>query len=209
MKKIRLSSPGERAGAWFVTVILALLVAFILSAPGKNAGYYIFASLCALFAAGLALLYLVAVTRAAVLPDSDGSIRISGLISLTESCSGAVSVSTEAVSVGPLSSRSIVLRDVNGGTVCTVSTMFTLHEGVMAEPAAMELAELLSLEFVPTVEKWKYDPEAMAEHRAELKRMKKEQRRRGKKNASPAEENPKNGEDRAEDINYDALDDLR
>ena len=160
MKTVRLSSPTDRKNAWGFAVFLFLLIAVILRSVSRGTGYFLLISLCSLFSIGLATVYLSAVTKAAVEVDGDGRLEIRGLVTCSEDCFGAVTVKTAPVSAGPVRSRSILLCDAQGETVCSVATMFISHEGAMAEPAAMELAALLGLGFEPTVEKWKYDKEA-------------------------------------------------
>ena len=209
MKTVRLSSPTDRKNAWGFAVFLFLLIAVILRSVSRGTGYFLLISLCSLFSIGLATVYLSAVTKAAVEVDGDGRLEIRGLVTCSEDCSGAVTVKTAPVSAGPVRSRSILLCDAQGETVCSVATMFISHEGAMAEPAAMELAALLGLGFEPTVEKWKYDKEAMREHREEEKRQKKEKRSRRKSGASPVDDSTDNEKASGDGINYDTLDDER
>ncbi len=206
MRTIRLSSPSERKSAWGLAAIIALLVIVIMCSLPGGIGYFVLVSLCSLFAVALAAVYLAASIKAAVEIDGESHLRIHGLVSDTVDYSGAVLVKTVPVSSGLLRSRSIVFCDSQGETVCTVPTMFTAHEGVMAEPAAMELAKLLGLDFEATVERWKYDKDAMREHKAEEKRQKKERRRHRKGDASPAENTVEKKEE-SDGVNYDALDD--
>lgn len=209
MKTVRLSSPTDRKNAWGFAVFLFLLIAVILRSVSRGTGYFLLISLCSLFSIGLVTVYLSAVTKAAVEVDGDGRLEIRGLVTCSEDCSGAVTVKTAPVSAGPVRSRSILLCDAQGETVCSVATMFISHEGAMAEPAAMELAALLGLGFEPTVEKWKYDKEAMREHREEEKRQKKEKRSRRKSGASPVDDSTDNEKASGDGINYDAMDDER
>lgn len=209
MKTVRLSSPTDRKNAWGFAVFLFLLIAVILRSVSRGTGYFLLISLCSLFSIGLTTVYLSAVTKAAVEVDGDGRLGIRGLVTCSEDCSGAVTVKTAPVSAGPVRSRSILLCDAQGETVCSVATMFISHEGAMAEPAAMELAALLGLGFEPTVEKWKYDKEAMREHREEEKRQKKEKRSRRKSGASPVDDSTDNEKASGDGINYDTMDDER
>ena len=209
MKTVRLSSPTDRKNAWGFAVFLFLLIAVILRSVSRGTGYFLLISLCSLFSIGLTTVYLSAVTKAAVEVDGDGRLEIRGLVTCSEDCSGAVTVKTAPVSAGPVRSRSILLCDAQGETVCSVATMFISHEGAMAEPAAMELAALLGLGFEPTVEKWKYDKEAMREHREEEKRQKKEKRSRRKSGASPVDDSTDNEKASGDGINYDTMDDER
>ena len=207
MKKIRLSSPAERKTAWGLAVFLFLLIALILFSLRRGLGYFLLLCLCSLLAIALVAAYLSAVIKAAVEIEGESRLKICGLVSSTVDCSGAVSVKTSPVTIGPIQSRAILLCDSQGQTVCSISTMFTANEGVMAEPAAIELAKLLDLDFVKTVEEWKYDPEAMALHTEQLRKERKARRRHRRNGDSPDENNihtaPKDG------VNYDAMDDER
>lgn len=210
MKTVRLSSPTDRKNAWgFAVFLFFLLIAVMMLSVRRGTGYFLLISLCSLFSAGLAAAYLSAVTKAAVELAGDGRLEIHGLIPCSEDCSGAVTVKTAPVSAGPVRSRSILLCDAQGETVCSVATMFISREGAMAEPAAMELAALLGLGFEPTVEKWKYDKEAMREHKEEEKRREKEKRSRRKSGASPVNHSTDNEKASGVGINYDAMDDER
>ena len=205
MKRIRLSTGGERSGAVFLGLIILLLIIFLAKSFTGDTLYTILIILCSLIAFALAAAYIAAVFKAAVEFSGKDELKVLGLITITENCSEAASVKTVPVSKGPLQSRSIVISNSSGESIAVITTMFTLHEGVMAEPAAEELAKGLGLEFIPSVEKWKYDPEAKAEHKAELIRLKKENRKHRRKGST----NNKNieSEDYSDDINYDRLDD--
>lgn len=209
MKTIRLSSPADRRNAWGFAVLLFALIAVVMLTVRFGVGYFILISLCSLFGVAMTAAYLSAVIKAAVRIDGDSHLRVYGLVSSTEDFSGAVSVKTVPVEMGPIRSRVIALCNSQGEAVCTMSTMFTSREGVMAEPAAMELAELLDLDFQPTVEKWKYDKDAMREHKAEEKKQRKEKRSRRKNGASPVYDTDENGNEADSGENYDAMDDER
>lgn len=210
MKTVRLSSAGERISAWAVTAVIMFLIVMIFCVLGKSSGYYVLMFVCSLFAFGMVLLYLAAVIRAAAVPAGSNKLKIYGLISGEEDYSGAVWVKTVPVEIGVLRSRAIEFCNAEGETVCRVSTMFTQHEGVMAEPAAMELAEILELEFIPTVEKWKYDRNAIAEHKAKLRLEKNAKRAHRRKAGSSADEYVgKHIEEQQDEINFDAMDDER
>jgi len=209
MNIIRLSSHTDRKNAWGLAAFLVLLILIVLFSVGRGVGYFILISLCSLVTIGMAAVYICAVMKAAVEIDGYRHLKIYGLVNTSADCSNAVSVKTAPVSVGPIQTRSILLCDRQGEIVCSVATMFTSHEGAMAEPAAMELAELLKLEFEPTVERWKYDKDAMREHKENEKRQKKEKRSRGKSVASHADNSIDGEKASGSGINYDAMDDER
>ena len=133
MKKIRLSSPAESKTAWGLAVFLFLLIALILFSLRRGLGYFLLLCLCSLLAIALVAAYLSAVIKAAVEIEGESHLKICGLVSSTVDYSGAVSVKTSPVAIGPIQSRAILLCDSQGQTVCSISTMFTANEGVMAE----------------------------------------------------------------------------
>lgn len=209
MRIIRLSSAADRKNAWVFAAFLVLLILIVMFSFNRGIGYFILIALCCVFAVAMAAVYLLAVTKAAVEVDSGSRLIIHGLANTSADCKDAVSVKTAPVSIGPIRTRSILLCDSRGETVCTVVTMFMSHEGAMAEPAAMELASLLNLDFEPTVERWKYDKNAMQEHKENEKRLKKEKKSRSKSRAFHTDNSDINEKASENGINYDAMDDER
>ena len=200
MKKVRLSSFTERASAIGLLVLVVLLIALIVIFIKCSVGYIILISICSAAAVALAAGYLYAVQRAAAEICGEGIVKVYGLTEYSESFSGASTVKTVEVSLGPAASRSILFCDAGGGSICAIPTMFTANSGAMAEAAAKELAEEAGLKFIPQLELWKYDREAKARHKAELKAEKKQ--KGGRRNG----DSPKIEES---NVNYDALDDER
>lgn len=221
MEKLRLSTVKERA---FAAAVMAALAAFfaILLYVLRSAGTAFIAVACtSVFLLILFGTYVFSVFSSWCLVDvRNRELTIKGLRSVKLDVTSAVSVKSQEFNSGNTISRRIMLLDADGNLAAAFVTHFTMDKGIQAESAARQLAQILDLEFIPSLEPWEYDPEARkahAEAQAEEKKaaaqerisLLKEKFSSGKARAgtepTPA---PKEENGELEDsINYDALDD--
>lgn len=204
MKIIALSSAKEKSSAFIIVVLTLLCSLFVLTRPNLEPGSMLLLLICCLSALLLLGLYLMLLAKAAILIVGKEELQINGIGSYRENISAAAAVQTAEACLGPVRSRIICLLDKDGNRVCTINTLFTAKDGVMAEPAAKALAEALGLCFLPSVEEWLYDKTARANRKEEQKKKKKGIRPGG----GAGTESRLIGCDQ-ESPNYDRLDDLR
>lgn len=169
MNKFYLSTKKERTkGIAFSVVMIAVMVALLFLLQTDLV-------ILLLTAAGVLLLsavlvyYMLHVTRAAVVAlPQEKKIRVEGVRGFELDLSEAVCLETIPVKNGQVMGRALAFSDAEGKVIGIVPTMFTARQGVDAEPMAMELAQVLGLEFHANVPRWEYDEEAMKIHEKEV-----------------------------------------
>ncbi len=226
MKSYRLSSTSERVAGLSIFAVLLVCIGFLTYALHKDTLSFIICLVTGLLVgAGLGF-YVVNLFLAACIPHAQSRrLEVKGLPNQTLDLSQAASLETAAYQNGPIATRVLVFKDRDGEVVATVPTFFTAHQGVQAEPLAIELAQSLGLSFEPTLQVWEYDKEKRKEHEKELAAAEKAARRErfralkakilrktGAETSAPvfSEETvpPEDTEMIAFDgINYDAMDD--
>lgn len=227
MKTYRLSSAGERFTGLCICTVLLLCMAFLVFALRTEPLSFIICVLAGLLvAAGLGF-YVVNLFKAACVPHSEDSIlEVKGIPDQVVFLSETVSLETASYKNGPMAVRTLIFKDAGGEVTATIPTFFTAHQGAQAEPLAMELAQVLGLEFKPSLEPWEYDKQKRREHQRELAEAEKTARRekfralKAKllRKTEAAKATPVISEKKASDsdsmedlesdgINYDALDD--
>lgn len=150
--------------------------------------------------------YVYSVWNAACVTDPAAQkLKILGLRTYELNTAGTVQIKTGEFEMGSTLTRRIMLINEQGELVTAFATSFLTKRGACAEPAARELAEVLGVEFVPTLEPWEYDSKAKREHDAREKAEQKAQKGQKKSRTKTVEQPvPVQEED---NINYDALDD--
>ncbi len=169
MKKFYLSTKEERTKGIVFAAVMIVAMAALLLLLREDLGVML------LTAAGVALLsvvlvyYMLNVTKAAViaLPE-EKKVRVEGVRSFELDLTDAVQLETIPVKNGQVMGRALAFSDAEGKVVGIVPTMFTARQGVDAEPMAIELAQILGLEFYANVPRWEYDEEARKVHEAEV-----------------------------------------
>lgn len=222
MKTYRLSSGSERIAAVSVCACFALLMALLLYVLRGSLLTLLLTALAALLVAALLVFYAANLFRAACVPNpEERTLFVRGFPDETLDLTGAVCVKTVPLENGPVATRTLVFSDAAQEPVAVVPTFFTAHRGVQAEPLAAALARELGLAFLPSLEPWEYDKNARAEREKAAAQTRREARRARlkalKAKLSPGkaaeESEPASPEEtehtQAEDVNYDALDDLR
>lgn len=169
MKKFYLSTKEERTKGIVFAAVMIVAMAALLLLLREDLGVML------LTAAGVVLLsvvlvyYMLNVTKAAViaLPE-EKKVRVEGVRSFELDLTDAVQLETIPVKNGQVMGRALAFSDAEGKVVGIVPTMFTARQGVDAEPMAIELAQILGLEFYANVPRWEYDEEARKVHEAEV-----------------------------------------
>lgn len=202
MKTIRLSSNFEKRSAALLAALIILALVFVLTRGGMSVGGILVMILCCGLCLTLVVGYLVVLIRAAIRIDGEDKLTVCGLGSYSENIGASVAVKTVEVSIGAVKSRAILLLDDNQDKLSMINTFFTAREGVMAEPAAKELAAALGLKFIASLEPWRYDKQEKKRYEQEARLKKKEKRQHRKSGAAQLNE-------KEPEINYDMLDDER
>lgn len=174
MKKFYLSTKSERTlGVAFTAVIIPAMVAMLLLLDNLTM-LLIAGAGVALVSVGL-IYYAVNVVKTAVvaLPE-EKKLRVEGIRNYEIDLTNAVRLETIPVKNSQSVSRALAFTDAKGEVVGVVPTLFTSRQGVEAEPTAIELAQVLGLDFKANVPKWEYDEEARKIHEEEVARQQKE-----------------------------------
>ena len=190
MKKFHLSTPTERTTGIIFSVIMIAVLAFLLFALRNNLTILLLTAAGVVLVAGILILYIVNVTKAACIADPETkTLRVTGFQERTIDLTDAAYLETITVKSGHVESRSLAFTDAEGGVVAIVPTYFTSKRGVLAEPMAKELAQALNLEFKANVPVWEYDEEARKAHDIEVAAQEKadaQARKEAKKKAKEA-----------------------
>lgn len=176
MKKFYLSTTKERTTGVIFSVVMSAVLLLLPYALREDLMTLIFTIAgVALIIAGLAL-YAVNVVKAALTPDPAGkTLHVDGFRKYDIDLNKVTRLETVSVKNGRTLSRALVFTDAQDEVVARIPTYFTSNEGVEAEPMAMELAQVLGLEFRANVPAWKYDEEARKIHEEEVAQQEKEE----------------------------------
>lgn len=190
MKKFYLSTTSERTTGVVFSVAMSAVLLILPYVLREDLMVLLFTLAgVALIIAGLAL-YAVNVVKATVTADAQNKkLHVDGFRKYTIDLSNAVLLETVAVKNGRTQSRNLVFTDAQENIVARIPTYFTSNNGVEAEPMAMELAQVLGLEFRANVPAWEYDEEARKAHDIEVAQQEKEEakaRREAKQKALEA-----------------------
>lgn len=185
MNKFYLSTPGERAvGIIFSLVMSAVMIGLLFALRGDIV-IFLMTAAGVVLVIGILALYVMNVAKAACIPDLENRrLRVEGFQKREIDLSKVTSLATIPVKSGHVETRSLAFADSEGNVVAVVPTYFTSKRGVLAEPMAKELAQVLNLDFVANVPAWEYDEEARKAHDIEVAQQEKEEaaaRREAKK----------------------------
>ncbi|MBQ1937706.1 MAG: hypothetical protein II364_01935 [Bacteroidales bacterium] len=174
MKRFYLSTPAERAKGIFFSIVMSIVMIALLVALRDNLTILIMTVVGVALVIGILVLYILNVSKAACIPDPENrTLRVTGFRERVIDLSRAACLETITVKSGHVESRSLAFTDAEGGVVAIVPTYFTSKRGVLAEPMAMELAQVLNLEFNANVPAWEYDEEARKAHEIEVAQQEK------------------------------------
>lgn len=175
MKTYRLTTNLERiAGISFSVVITACLV-LLLYVLRNDITVLILTTVGSLVLIAALVFYVLSAAKAACIPDRENKkLHVKGVKDYTLDLTNAATLETVAVKNGHSISRILVFTDAEGNVIGTVPTLFTYHQGVQAEPMAIELAKDLGLAFKANVQPWEYDKEKRAEHDKQVELEEKE-----------------------------------
>lgn len=176
MKKFYLSTQAERtAGIAFSAVMIVAMAAMLLLLKDNMTMLLLTAAGVALVSAGLVYYCLSVVKAAVVAVPEEKKLQVEGIRSYTLDLTNAACLETITVKNSQSVTRALAFTDAEGNVVGVVPTMFTSKQGVQAEPMAIELAQVLGLEFKANVPRWEYDEEARKVHEEEVARQQKEE----------------------------------
>lgn len=185
MKKYPLSTPAERTAGILFSIVMIFALGLLVYALRGNLTYLLLIGFCVVLVAGILVLYVMNVSKAACVYDPDtNSLKVVGIKDRTIDLNKVSCLQTITVKTGQVESRSLAFTDEEGAMVAVVPTYFTSKRGVMAEPMAKQMAEDLGIAFQENVPVWEYDDEARKAHDAEVAQQEKEEakaRREGKK----------------------------
>lgn len=174
MKKFQLSTSSERITGIIFSVIMIAVLGVLLFALRDNLPVLLLTAAGVVLVVSILLLYILNVSKAACIADPNAkTLQVLGFQERTIDLSKAAYLETITVKSGHVESRSLAFSDAEGGVVAIVPTYFTSKRGVLAEPMAKELAQVLNLEFRANVPAWEYDEEALKAHDIEVKEQEK------------------------------------
>lgn len=176
MKEFRLSTAKERFfGLFFSVLSIACMGILLYALRGDLLILCMTAAGVLLVTAGL-VIYMIGVVQARCIPDPEHKkLCVKGIRERTLDLSTAVLLETIPVKSGHSTSRTLYFSDAEGKVVAAVPTYFTSKQGILADPMAKELAEVLGLEFRANVPEWYYDKQKRIEHDKEEAQREKEE----------------------------------
>ena len=175
MKKYPLSTAAERTAGIVFSVIMAAVLGFLLYVLRTNLPILLITGAGVILVAVILLLYVVNVTKAAVIHDpSSRELKVQGFRDRTIDLDQVACLQTITVKSGHVESRSLAFSDAEGNVIAIVPTYFTSNRGMRAEPMAKEMAADLGIEFQANVPEWEYDEEARKAHDIEVAQQQKE-----------------------------------
>ena len=175
MKKYPLSTAAERTAGIVFSVIMAAVLGFLLYVLRTNLPILLITGAGVILVAVILLLYVVNVTKAAVIHDpSSRQLKVQGFRDRTIDLDQVACLQTITVKSGHVESRSLAFSDAEGNVIAIVPTYFTSNRGMRAEPMAKEMAADLGIEFQANVPEWEYDEEARKAHDIEVAQQQKE-----------------------------------
>lgn len=176
MKRFYLSTSAERTMGIIFSLVMSVVMIVLLVALRDNLTILIMTAGGVVLIIGILVLYVLNVTKAACIPDLENrTLRVTGFHDRVIDLSKVTCLATIPVKSGHVESRSLAFADSEGNMVAVVPTYFTSKRGVLAEPMAKELAQVLNLEFVANVPAWEYDEEARKAHEIEVAQQEKEE----------------------------------
>ena len=175
MKKYPLSTAAERTAGIVFSVIMAAVLCFLLYVLRTNLPILLITGAGVILVAVILLLYVVNVTKAAVIHDpSSRELKVQGFRDRIIDLDQVACLQTITVKSGHVESRSLAFSDAEGNVIAIVPTYFTSNRGMRAEPMAKEMAADLGIEFQANVPEWEYDEEARKAHDIEVAQQQKE-----------------------------------
>ena len=175
MKKYPLSTVAERTAGIVFSVIMAAVLGFLLYVLRTNLPILLITGAGVILVAVILLLYVVNVTKAAVIHDpSSRELKVQGFRDRIIDLDQVACLQTITVKSGHVESRSLAFSDAEGNVIAIVPTYFTSNRGMRAEPMAKEMAADLGIEFQANVPEWEYDEEARKAHDIEVAKQQKE-----------------------------------
>lgn len=169
MKKFYLSTQPERIKGIAFSVVMIVAMAAMLLLLLDNLPILLLTAAGVLLVSVILVIYIMNVSKAAVIPmPEQKKLRVEGIRPYELDLTEAVALETIPVKKGQVTGRSLAFTGAEGQVIGVVATMFTSRQGVEAEPMAMELAQILGLEFIANVPRWEYDEEAMKIHEKEM-----------------------------------------
>ena len=175
MKKYPLSTAAERTAGIVFSVIMAAVLSFLLYVLRTNLPILLITGAGVILVAVILLLYVVNVTKAAVIHDpSSRELKVQGFRDRIIDLDQVDCLQTITVKSGHVESRSLAFSDAEGNVIAIVPTYFTSNRGMRAEPMAKEMAADLGIEFQANVPEWEYDEEARKAHDIEVAKQQKE-----------------------------------
>lgn len=168
MKEFQLSTSKERIAGMGFTAVMIACFGLLLYGVRRNIGLLIFCGLAAVLISVLLVFYIVSVLRSVCVLDTETKmLEVKGYPSYTKDLSEAVLLQTLPRKNGQSVSRVLIFSDAEERIVAVVPTMFTYKQGILAEPMAKEMAQVLGIEFKENVPAWEYDKEKFKEHQIE------------------------------------------
>lgn len=175
MKKYPLSTAAERTAGIAFSFVMMVVLCVLLYALRTNIPILILCFLGVALVIVVLFLYVMNVTKAAVIFDPDArTLKVLGFKERTIDLNEVACLQTITVKSGHVEGRSLLFSNDEGGAVAVVPTYFTSNRGMRAEPMAKEMAADLGIEFQANVPEWEYDEEARKAHDIEVAKQQKE-----------------------------------
>lgn len=222
MTKISLSNSDNKAFCVAGDIIMAAIISALIYFTRNSLALLIGAIVLSAFVLLLLALYTIVNFNSYLIIDNNN--RKITLVQMRETdfdCANVKSITTQPTQIGNRATRLLNFLDENNESLFKITTLISSNEGAKVELIAIQLSEILQINFIPTVEKYKYDKQARKERDAKLAQIAAEEKRErkakkyAKKHGLPY--NPPSKEKPSEelpsaviqepDVNYDELDD--
>ncbi len=214
MNKISLSNNNAKAFCILGDVVLLAIGGLLIYLSLNSVTALIITTLLILVVGALLVAYTIVNFTANIVIDNDKHLlTVNILKSQTFDTSEVKFIYTHASQIGQKVTRILVFADQNKREIFSVATFSTGYDGAINEVLAENIATVMNVTFIPTVDKVVYDKQAQreAKEKALLEEKRKKAEKKARRNAkrkgieyvAPIVEEPKKIED---DVNYDELD---
>lgn len=165
MKEFALSTEKERIGSIAFSVCLIACFGVLLFSLRSNIGLLLACCVAIVPLSALLVYYVISVLKAVCIVDPAArTVEVRGARNFTVDVSKAVLLQTLAKKNGQTSIRVLVFTDEDLNVVSVIPTMFTYKQGILADPVARQIAEVLGIAFQANVPEWEYDKQKYQEH---------------------------------------------
>lgn len=165
MKEFQLSTRNERIASLCFSVIMIACMGVLVYALRNDTMLLVLCGLCVLLVSVLIVVSVIGMlTSKLILNTETKTLEVKGLRNYTVDVSKAILLQTISRKSGHIVNRALVFSDAEENVIAIIPTNFTSKHGVLAEPMAKEMAQVMGIDFKENVPAWEYDKEKYEEH---------------------------------------------